>query len=250
MRIVGHHLTFATLFTMLACGPGGHMFAQSLAWDATLKHYDAQRGETNVILVFNVTNISSSEVSIKAVRPSCGCTIAKMPTLPWRLAPNDHGQLKIDVDLRGRQGLLTKTIDVDTSAGTNVITVDVKLPELDPREKNRLVAFADRQAVFKGDCARCHLAPAAGKTGKELFKAICAICHEAEHRAEMVPDLAALKKPTDKAFWIQTLRIGKPGTFMPAFSKPFGGPLNDDAMASLVTYLMDRFPPASAADIP
>lgn len=223
------------------------VFAQSLAWDAMSKHYDARRGETNASFSFNLTNVSRAEVVIGAVRPSCGCTIVKLPTLPWRLAPGVISQVGVDVDLRDRRGLLQKTIAFDTSAGTNVITITVKFPEPDLREKNQLVAFTDRQAVFKGDCAKCHLDPAVGKKGGDLFKAICTICHESEHRATMVPDLGALKNPTDKAYWDHSVRLGKPGTFMPAFSKPFGGPLTEEEIASLVAYLVGRFPSARQA---
>jgi mono/diheme cytochrome c family protein len=206
------------------------------------KRYDAKRGETNAFFIFNVTNRSPAEVIVTALRPSCGCTVAKVPSLPWQLASGTNGQMEINVDLRGRNGLLRKLISVESSAGTNVITVDVQLPELDEREKNRLAAFADRQGVFKNDCAKCHLEPAVGKKGGELYKVICAICHESEHRAAMVPNLASLKKPTDKAYWDQWIHLGKPGTFMPAFSKPFGGPLEETEIASLVNYLLEHFP--------
>ena len=219
--------------------------AQGLVWDATSKHHDAKRGETNAVFTFSVTNFSSMEIVVNALHPSCGCTVVKAPSLPWRLAPLAYGQLDVDVDLRGRRGLLTKEIAIDTSAGTNVITINVKFPEPDPREKNQLIAFTDRQGVFKNDCAKCHLDPAAGKKGAALYKTICAICHEAAHRAEMVPDLASPKNPTDAKYWDNWIRHGKPGTFMPAFSKPFGGPLSEDEIASLVTYLEghSRFAP-------
>ena len=178
-----------------------------------------------------------------AVLPSCHCTIAKVPPLPWRLAPKATGSVEITFERSMKWGTITKTIAVETSKGTNVLNVSVTFPEPDEREKNRITAFADRQAVFHTpDCASCHLRPASGKKGEELYKAICAICHESEHRGEMVPNLASLKMATDAKFWEQTLRIGKPGTFMPAFSKPFGGPLTDDQLASLVTYLLDHFP--------
>ena len=63
------------------------------------------------------------------------------------------------------------------------------------------MAKADRQAVFHGDCAACHVKPGQGKYGKLLYDADCAICHEGEHRATMVPDLHTLKVPTNVEFW-------------------------------------------------
>lgn len=223
-----------------------------LAWDALEKTHEAKRGETNVVFHFQVTNQAAGVVIVKAVHPSCHCTVARLPSLPWRLKPGESGAMDVDVDVNNRWGQINKTIEVETSAGTNTLRVIVKMPLPTEREKNRITAFADRQAVFKADCANCHLKPAAGKTGAELYQAICTICHEAEHRAEMVPDLAKLQKPMDGAYWLNWIRLGKPGTFMPAFSKPFGGPLTEDQIASLIPFLSQKFPgsPSPAATTP
>jgi len=128
--------------------------------------------------------------------------------------------MEVAVELTAKWGAFTKTIAVETKSETNLLMIMVNVLEPDARGKNRIVAFTDRQAVFKGDCASCHLQPAVGKMGADLYRSICTICHEAEHRAEMVPDLAHLKVPTDTKYWEQSLRIGKPGSLMPAFSKP------------------------------
>ncbi|MBM3840849.1 MAG: DUF1573 domain-containing protein [Verrucomicrobia bacterium] len=222
----------------------------ALVWDATSKTYNAQKGETNVLMAFNLTNTAPSEVAVNAVRTSCGCTIAKLPTLPWRLAAGASGQLEIRVDLRGKRGLLSKIVSVDSTAGLSLLTVNVNIPEPDPRELNQMMALADRQAVFRGDCATCHVHPTLGKTGEALYKTACGICHEAEHRASMVPDLKALSmtKPTDKNYWDNWVRFGRPGTLMPAFTKAAGGPLDDAQIQSLVTFLSDHFRPAKSSD--
>ncbi|MDA1278152.1 MAG: DUF1573 domain-containing protein [Verrucomicrobia bacterium] len=214
--------------------------AQSLTWDAVSKHYESKRGETNVLFTFNLTNNIPDSVLINAVHPSCGCTVAKFPSLPWLLSPGESGKIEVDVDIQGRTGSLTKTIAIESSIGTNILTVNVKFPELTSRELNQQRAFTDRQAVFKQGCAECHKHPAAEKMGKPLFDLACGICHEAEHRAEMVPDIAKLNKPTDHAYWDQWIQNGKPGTFMPAFAKRYGGPLTEEQIASLVAYLTGR----------
>ena len=221
---------------------------QSLVWDATTKTYDAQKGETNVHLAFSVTNSSPVEVTVNAVRTSCGCTIAKVPTLPWRLAPGGTGQMEISVDLRGKRGLLSKIVSVDSTAGLSLPTVNVNIPEPDPRELNRMLAHADRQSVFRNECANCHAHPAAGKKGEALYTVACGVCHESDHRASMVPDLKALKKPTDKGYWDTWVRNGRYGTLMPAFAKTEGGPLGEEQIASLVTFLTDHFRPLKSSD--
>jgi mono/diheme cytochrome c family protein len=95
----------------------------------------------------------------------------------------------------------------------------------------------DRQAVFRRDCATCHVNPGLGKIAKELYAADCGVCHESEHRATMVPDLHALKEPTNIDFWRQWIKHGKTGTLMPAFGKAEGGPLEDSQIDALTRYI-------------
>src|SRR6185503_8056367 len=96
------------------------------------------------------------------------------------------------------------------------------------RNKNQELAKADRQAVFRGDCASCHVEPAKGKFGKELYDKSCGVCHDSEHRASMVPNLHALNHDTNADFWKTWISQGKPGSLMPAVATSQGGPLRDD----------------------
>lgn len=230
----------------LVIGATAQVPSQSLVWDATSKFYLAKRGDTNVLLIFNLTNVSSwIDAEVNGLSTSCGCTVAKMPPTPWRLPTGATGKIEVHVDLRGKQGLLTKMLTVATSCGGYQLAVNVDIPPPDPLETKRMTAHGvmqpDHQAVFRFDCARCHAEPAAGKNGQELYDAACGICHEASHRPEMVPNLSFLKNPTDKEYWSQWVRQGKPGTLMPGFSKSVGGPLTEDQILSLVEYLTNRF---------
>jgi len=221
---------------------------QVFAWDATVKEYNARPGETSIKFAFNLTNTSPQEVSVNYVRTSCGCTVAKLPSNPWVLAPGTNGTLEVVVDVRGKSGILTKTVTVDSSAGYRVLTVRVAIPSapagmttLGERARNLQVAIADRQAVFRGDCARCHIDAGIGQHGQPLFAAVCGVCHEAEHRASMVPNLRALNKPTDKEYWTKWITEGKADSLMPAFAEAKGGPLKADQIDSLVQYLTGAF---------
>ena len=219
-----------------------------LAFDAENKEYAAKPGELSIPLAFSVTNISGREIVIKQLHPTCGCTIAKMPGQPWKMGPNDHGEIQLSVDLRGKRGILGKSVFVDSSEGYRAIHFKVVIPDragamsADQRGNNFQIAAADRQAVFKNDCAKCHLEPARGKRGHELYVAACSICHDADERAAVVPDLKALKKPTDKAFWKRSVAAGKPGSLMPAFAQDEGGPLTPAQVDSLVDYLLEAYP--------
>jgi mono/diheme cytochrome c family protein len=221
---------------------------QVFAWDATVKEYNARPGETSIKFAFNLTNTSPQEVSVNYVRTSCGCTVAKLPSNPWVLAAGTNGTLEVVVDVRGKSGILTKTVTVDSSAGYRVLTVRVAIPSapagmttLGERARNLQVAIADRQAVFRGDCARCHVDAGIGQHGQALFAGVCGVCHEAEHRASMVPNLRALNKPTDKEYWTAWITKGKADSLMPAFAESEGGPLKPDQIDSLVQYLTGAF---------
>ena len=148
--------------------------------------------------------------------------------------------MTVTTDVRGKRGSLLKTAIVYASSGTRVLTyqVDIQEPSTpEERARNQSLAKADRQAVFRDECAKCHAEPAKGKTGKELFAVACGICHEAEHRASMVPDLKALKKLTTREYWFRWITHGKVDTLMPGFSQKEGGPLTENQIESLVEFL-------------
>jgi mono/diheme cytochrome c family protein len=180
------------------------------------------------------------------------------------------------LDLRGKFGILTKSVFVDATtpaiapvdpidtltlippevtltnpaaasplySWVKPLTVRATLPQrpavangMENRSRNMQLALADRQAVFKGECAKCHVEPAAGKTDLALYQAACGICHDSHNRASMVPDLRALKHPTDRDHWLKWITFGRPGSLMPAFAQSEGGPLTEEQIDSLVSYL-------------
>jgi len=225
-----------------------------LVADADVKEYTAKPGETNALFTFTLTNTSSVDVTVNEVHTSCGCTVAKLPSQPWILTPATNGQIHVTVDLRGKRGQLTKLIYVNGATGSKTLTVKVNIPEAQPgtmadRDKNRQIATANRQAVFKNDCASCHAAPTGGKQGEALYAAGCAICHDSEHRASMVPDLRNLNHSTYRIYWKVWTTQGKTGSLMPAFAKTEGGPLSEDQINSLADYLAEHVPSRPTAGL-
>ena len=75
---------------------------------------------TNVVTVTN--SITPVPVTILSVRPSCGCTTAKLPPLPWTLAPGTNGQIEATVNLPGKSGTLFKTLNVYTDKGSKLLS--------------------------------------------------------------------------------------------------------------------------------
>ncbi|MEI9864781.1 MAG: DUF1573 domain-containing protein [Limisphaerales bacterium] len=220
-----------------------------LAWDALMKSTEAAADQAQAHFTFSLTNVSTGNLAIVSVHPSCGCTTAQLPPMPWIITPGMDGQINLTVNLAGKSGTLFKTVTIATDKGSKTLSLQIKilppvvrtLSDAD-RMRGMELAKADRQAVFKNDCVSCHVKPGEGKYGKVLYDAVCAICHEAEHRASMVPDLRALKTPTNEQFWQVWIAHGKPGSLMPAFATTEGGPLNDMQIASLAAYLNVTIP--------
>ncbi len=226
-----------------------------LKFDAEEKTVSITNGTPEGHFTFTVTNISSVDVVINYIVGSCHCTVAQMPTTPWKLAPKEVGQFSAKMDMAGTPpgGTKFKTLTVGSDKGTKVLNVTTKvlpepaaMTEMD-RTNNLKMATADRQAVFKGDCIQCHATPAkdaAGheKMGQDLYAAVCTVCHETAHQASFVPNLHRLTEPTSAEFWRNWIMHGRPGTLMPAFTAAEGGILSDAQVDSLVKYLSATIP--------
>jgi mono/diheme cytochrome c family protein len=222
-------------------------------WGKSITRVASISYDTNAVAVTNVTPVP---ITILDVHPGCGCTTAELPPRPWTLPPGTSGEMKFSVNLAGKSGMLFKTVTVTADKGKKDLMLRINLlppPVVTMTEDQKAAGIAaakvDRQAVFKGDCATCHLKNVEGRNGAELFKNACAICHEAEHRASMVTDLNKLTVPTSEDFWRTWITYGKPGSLMPAFASSQGGPLNDLQIASLAQYL-NAVHPSAATNAP
>lgn len=240
---------------------GGNPVDSILKWDAETKEVTITNGTPEAHFTFLLTNVSADVIVINDVHASCGCTSAKLPQQPWPIAAGTNGEINVTMNLAGKMGLVTKTVTVNTDKGAKILYVKSNiLPTPAPqamsggdREANQKLALADRQAVFRGDCAKCHseTKDQAGndKMGQQLYVSVCGVCHEAEHRAAMVPNLHTIAQETNAEFWRNWITQGKPGTLMPAFSAKQGGILNDAQVESLVKYLATTIPPHSQAQL-
>ena len=176
--------------------------------------------------------------------------------MPVNLAPGVSEELQISMSLAGEFGTVTKSLLVQGSLATWTLLVtseikpaseEVLMPGVPngggmsagARGRNISLATADRQAVFKGECAACHSRPAARQIRYGLYIGACAICHDAEHRASMVPDLRSPGEFRDAAHWREHITNGIEGTLMPAFAKEKDGILSDEQIESLVKFLVE-----------
>ena len=242
----------------------------NFTWDAEQKEYTTKPGDAYANYTFWFTNTSDKEVIIKAVRTSCGCTVAKLPMSPWPIQPGTNGPIDVSIDLRGKSGTIAKSVTVESSAGVKSLIVRVNItgtptaagafaanhPAMGDQERleNMQKALADRQVVFKdAKCATCHADPAKGQAdGSVIYRGICATCHDSPLRAAAVTDLKALKHETDIDYWKHWISNGRPGSMMPAYALSEGGPLNDQQIQALAQYCMSSFQPATtrASQVP
>jgi mono/diheme cytochrome c family protein len=232
-----------------------------LKWDTERIDVTVTNGTPEAHFTFNLTNVSAEVVTITAANSTCFCTVASLPEEPWKIAPGTNGQINATMNLVNKSGSILKVITVESDKGTKLLYVQSTIlpapaPSMETsamdRATNQKLAIADRQGVFKGECARCHAEPAKGKFGQPLYIAVCGVCHEAEHRATMVPNLHALPHENNAELWRNWIAHGKPGTLMPAFSVAEGGILTDEQINSVVSYLVETIPsrPAVPASKP
>jgi mono/diheme cytochrome c family protein len=219
-----------------------------LAWNGLIQETTVAENAGKAEFTVCFTNLSPDNVTILDVHPSCGCTTAHLPPLPWIIPPGTNGQFGLTVNLAGRAGPQVKTVQVKTDKGLKQLVLKINiLPPVLPMQSEAErahaveVAKADRQAVFHGDCATCHVKPGEGKYGRPLYDAVCGICHDSKNRASVVPDLHNLKTPTGVEYWKTWISHGRPGTLMPAFSTADGGPLSEMQIVSMVGYLNGSF---------
>ena len=102
--------------------------AEALKWDTDSKKIVPKAGEVSADYQFVATNVSKDEVSINALKTSCGCTVAQLPTTPYKLAPGSNVTINVSMNFAGKQGLITKSVAVDSSAGTKVLLVIADIP--------------------------------------------------------------------------------------------------------------------------
>jgi hypothetical protein len=140
-----------------------------LAWENVVQETNAAAEDATAHFVFAFTNVTSGNVAILDVHPSCGCTTAQLPPRPWIIPAGTNEQFGVTVNLAGKSGTIWKTVKVTTDQGFMQLMVKITIhPPVVPtlsdadRAHGMEMAKADRQAVFKNDCALCHVKPGEG----------------------------------------------------------------------------------------
>ena len=117
-----------------------------------------------------IKNSGDETLKIRGVSSSCGCTTLRL--IKRHILPEEEVELRFVVDTRGKLGLIEKTVTLHTNTTDSPHTETIKFHALPSGMDG-----ADTQAVFEPPCAACHLDSGIGKSGKELYKAVCGMCH-------------------------------------------------------------------------
>lgn len=199
-------------------------------------YYDfgkVQQGD-KVTKKFIFKNEGDSDLVINQVKSSCGCTAAAASTGPFR--PGQSGTIEVTYDSRAKIGAVEKQVSIFTNQSPSPEVISIK--GIVTMEGHPPIKPGD--VLFNDVCAACHAAPAKGRKGAELYKAVCEMCHDMpqnkEHRV-VAPNrrqLAQIPKNDLKRF----ISEGMNSTSMPGYVEAAGGPLTNEQIDSLVKYIV------------
>ncbi|HEY4788009.1 MAG TPA: DUF1573 domain-containing protein [Bacteroidales bacterium] len=97
-------------------------------------HGKVKQGDT-VFATFLVQNRGKSDLLIKRVSPSCGCTVAKYEEKP--IAPGKYGSIKLIFATHGREGRVSKSATVYSNARPETKVLTFKCEIVSPNNKSK-----------------------------------------------------------------------------------------------------------------
>lgn len=143
-----------------------------------------------------------------------------------RLKPGERGKIHVLVDIRGKSGYISKTIQVYANDPKNPVTkLAVRMYIKDRVHLNQYKATE----IFSEKCRDCHIDQGKGKTGWDLFKADCFMCHNAGKNVS----LTGMSKKS-REYLLRIIREGVENTVMPGWGTKAGGLLDDAEIKSLI----------------
>jgi cytochrome c553 len=199
--------------------------------------------DQKVRTAFLVFNQGGKHLRIFRVEPSCGCTV---PSISQQIiAPGDFARITVVLDTSLKSGKIRKKLILYSNDSKRpalpLFLVGEALPAKLEGHKMIQVMPKDRLALFKGECASCHVQKGVGKTGQALFAADCAMCHGQNAQGNLPSGPSLLSGGSeDEDIQALTKTIANGSSHnpqMPPFSAKNGGPLNQSQIDSLAMFL-------------
>jgi hypothetical protein len=95
-----------------------------LVFDAERKKVKVAAGEVEAQFTFKLINAAKEAVTVERVETSCGCTVAKLPAVPWVLKPREDGEILVTMNLNGVVRSSIRDVAVFTSKGYKMLQVE------------------------------------------------------------------------------------------------------------------------------
>ena len=143
-----------------------------------------------------------------------------------QLGPGEKGKINVSVDIRGKTGRISKTIEVYSNDPANPVTkltVTMNIKDLVHLDQYKATE------IFSEKCRGCHIDQGKGKLGWDLFKADCFMCHNAGKNSSLT---GMSKKPKD--YLLRVIKQGLDNTVMPGWDAKADGPLSEAEIKSLI----------------
>lgn len=102
----------------------GRSAEAALEWENPVAELHPEISDETAVAHFKYKNTGDKPVTIKSVRPSCGCTTAAPPTKP--IAPGESGEIMATFHIGDRTGAQIKTIQVLTDANDTSTTLTLR----------------------------------------------------------------------------------------------------------------------------
>src|SRR5262245_4013384 len=113
--------------TLLALTAGAPLTQATLKFEEIKIEHTATAEETSFTGTYKFENTGQTDVTIKKVSTSCGCTSADLKKKEYKAG--EKGTLDVTFKYDDRQGFQMKTITVETNEGTQSLTLEVEIPE-------------------------------------------------------------------------------------------------------------------------
>ena len=183
---------------------------------------------------FKFKNEGPGTVKIVKTDASCGCTA--MSGVLKDYAPGESGELDVEIDTKGKKGIIVKTVTV-SMVNNDVASTEIALPmKLEPQPHPKMERMRNINAEAK--CKTCHLESGVGETGVFLYHRVCAQCHGTKGIGGFALALNDAKwQKVNDAYIKKVIHSGLPDKGMPSFVEGVTPPLTDDQVGSLVKYI-------------
>lgn len=134
--------TFALLLSVVAVSAKPVIEFNTREFDAGAF---AEGSKDKIEAVFIVKNTGEDTLKLTGVKPSCGCTVVKYDSL---IAPGASTEIKSSVNIRGRGGMLSKSVTVVSNApNDSIVRLTIKANIIEILSSS--VSFIDMTGVNK-----------------------------------------------------------------------------------------------------